>query len=145
MVWTPNKNLYSKHNIVVHDLSNVEILTLLPDEMEATVSCVGEKDRKHTLPKRAILTLNMHCSLVSERFSIDKMSFRMLSDFDSPNSPNFTLIVQADPEILATRISLPLENITDIDKMNLETLLQNNANFRKELLREPRGKDSGLY
>jgi hypothetical protein len=120
-------------NIVVHDLSNVEILTLLPDEMEATVSCVGEKDSKHTLPKRAILTLNMHCSLVSERFSIDKVSFRTLSDFDSPNSPNFTLIVQADPEILATRISLPLENITDIDKMNLETLLQNNAKWGNDI------------
>ena len=54
--------------------------------MNATLKCDNAKEEFILLPSRAILTLELHCSMETESFFIDKLNYRQLSEVNPPNS-----------------------------------------------------------
>ena len=65
---------------VIHDLTNSQILIYLEKDKNATLACDGEKDAAVGLPRKAMLTLNVHCSLIADSFIISTLSYRHLKE-----------------------------------------------------------------
>ena len=54
--------------------------------MNATLKCDHTKEEVILLPSRAILTLELHCSVETEMFFIDKLNYRQLREVNPPSS-----------------------------------------------------------
>ena len=65
---------------MIHDLTNSQILIYLEKDKNATLACDGEEDTAVSLPRKAMLTLSVHCSLRADSFNISKLSYRHLKE-----------------------------------------------------------------
>jgi len=66
------------NNVVVHDITNTEILLIFDRPQNATLFCEFQRERVVTLTLRQLITLNVKCSLKGLRFEISKMSYRQM-------------------------------------------------------------------
>ena len=90
---------------VVHDLTNTEIMLLLPKQTEATISCDGSKSVNIDLPMRAILNLDLGCELRADIFQIDRISFRHLASKDSRVDSKVNFKITADISKIAGKLN----------------------------------------
>ena len=67
-------------NKVVHDITNTEILISLPEPQNVTLMCGKSSTRHITLPKTALVHLDLNCNLENPEFSISKLSFRHMDE-----------------------------------------------------------------
>ena len=74
------KNCKTWATEVIHDLTNSQISIYLENDMDATLACDEEKYTAVSLPRRAMLTLNVHCSLTADSFMMSKLSYRHLKE-----------------------------------------------------------------
>ena len=72
-------------NIVVHDLTNTELIIVQNNQSTATLDCVGEQPTSVVFPNSAIIKLSTDCSLSRRRFNIDRISFAKF-EWDMSNS-----------------------------------------------------------
>ena len=118
---------------VIHDLTNSQILIYLENYKNATLACDGEKDTAVSLPKKAMLTLNVHCSLTAESFGISKLSYRHLKEVSNDlryENIQFNLEHKAlDRDTLA---DLAITSWIKT-RMNVDKLLENNNKFKNSL------------
>ena len=63
-------------NLVVHDLTNTEIMVIQPTPTSATLECPNSSAARSVMvPASAIIRISTECSLSSKRYRIDKLSF----------------------------------------------------------------------
>ena len=129
---------------VVHDLTNTEIMLLLPEETEATISCDGSKSVSTNLPMRAILNLDLGCELRADSFQIDRISFRHLASKDSTLDRKVNFKITADISKIAGKLNLHIHNITDENRPDLDNLMRNNKDIKQDL-REHMSRSSSLW
>ena len=127
---------------VAHDITNTEIMILLPKESQAKISCDDGNTSTVTLPIRAIISLSMHCDLYSESFHISKISFRHLADHKSQTSDGVKFEVLVDMKALSTKIKLPLAEIDESEEENLENLIRNNKKINNDIKNQRAHSDS---
>jgi len=65
-------------DIVVHDITNTQILMIFQTPHNATLSCDFQPDQVIALKLRQLATLNVKCSLQGHHFTISKMSYRQM-------------------------------------------------------------------
>ena len=129
---------------VVHDLTNTEIMLLLPQETEATISCDGSKSVSTKLPMRAILNLDLGCELRADSFQIDRISFRHLASKESSLDSKVNFKITADISKIAGKLNLHIHNITDENRPDLDNLMRNNKDIKQDL-REHMSRSSSLW
>ena len=117
--------------IVVHDLTNTEILMILPPNQTAVLACLGEKEKQVYLPSSGICKLNTKCSLVSNLFRIEAYSFNKFT-VESDSGFKFEVLAQSDVQafrpVTQDQIKRLAKNSSDlIDlafKLNNETVAE---------------------
>ena len=62
-------------NIVAHDLTNSEILLIVPPNRTAMLTCKARDPVSVRLPTAGICKLSTSCSLISNSFKIDSFAF----------------------------------------------------------------------
>ena len=67
---------------VIHDITNSEIMISLQKSVNATLECDNRQKEKIELPAKAMLTIDIHCSLEAETFFIGKLSYRQLKEIE---------------------------------------------------------------
>ena len=129
-------------NIVAHDLTDSEILLIVPPNKTATLTCKDREPVSVRLPTAGICKLSTSCSLVSEFFKIDSFAFNRhirdeVADID------FEVLTQTDASAF---MPVTQEQISDLNqtsrdaielafKLNNETIdelakFQNNSRHR---------------
>ena len=69
----------------VHDITNSKILISLRNETN-TLSCDNVDTQIIILPRKAMITLGIHCQLQTLTFLISKLSYRHLRELDSEST-----------------------------------------------------------
>ena len=72
------KNCDAWADEVIHDLTNSRLLVILKNPMNATLSCDENPDTTVLIPMSVVMTLNIHCSLQNDRFTVSKLSYRRM-------------------------------------------------------------------
>ena len=80
-------------NVVVHDLTNTELIIVQANQTTATLECVGEQPTSVVIPNSAIIKLSTDYSLYSKRFTIDRISFPKF-EWDTQMSVKFSIEVE---------------------------------------------------
>ena len=115
----------------VHDISNSQIMIVLESEMNATLSCDESKSQTVVLPRRAMLTLNIHCELDTVNFHISKLSYRQLREVEYDHESvkvNFDLEHEA---VNSEKISnLDIHDILNETMDNVNILIERNKNMK---------------
>ena len=127
---------------VAHDITNTVIMILLPRESQAKISCHDGKTSTVKLPIRAIISLSMHCDLISESFHISKISFRHLAEHKSQTSDGAKFKVLVDMKALSNKIKLPLASIDESEEENLENIIRNNKQINYDIKNQRAHSDS---
>ena len=83
-------------NVVVHDLTNTELIIVQANETTATLECVGEQPTSVVIPNSAIIKLSTDCSLHNKRFNIDRISFAKF-EWDTQMTVKFSIEVERSP------------------------------------------------
>ena len=65
-------------NIVVHDITNTKIIVQTPTNNDAMIFCDNKAKQNIHIPAAALVTLPIHCQLVTESFVVERLSFRHL-------------------------------------------------------------------
>ena len=119
-------------DIIVHDVSNSQILISGKESQNATLSCNNKIDHI-TIPNSAILTLPVSCSLHSPRFQVGKLSFAHLADINRSlkKSGNQDLTFETDLFKIAhdNKLNVTEKNAT----INLAELKKENELFSEKL------------
>jgi hypothetical protein len=76
--------------LVIHDLSNTEIMILSDEKQNVTLDCKGKRSQQITLPRTGIFNLNGKCRLQNENFTIGMLNYHRFtgavsSDFEIQN------------------------------------------------------------
>ena len=129
-------------NIVAHDLTNSEILMILPPNQTATLTCKDRDPVTVRLPAAGICKLSTSCSLISDLFMIDSFAFNRHIR-DEVADIQFEVLAQNDASVFKP---VTQDQITDLNetakgtielamRLNNETILelekyQNNSRHR---------------
>ena len=119
-------------NLIVHDVTNTQILISSKEIINATLTCNFRKDRI-SIPQSAILTLPASCSLSAARFTVGKLSFAHLADIsvELKKSGNQDLKFEENYFQIAETNEL---NVTEKNAtINLADLKKENIEFSKKL------------
>ena len=63
-------------DMIVHDITNSQILISGKEIINATLSCDKQSDQT-TIPNSAILTLPVTCTLTASRFTVSKLRYQL--------------------------------------------------------------------
>ena len=66
-------------DLVIHDLTNTQIMVRFHEKQSAKLTCDGQKDGHFDIPKAAILTIPLDCDLVSSRFHVARLNYANLA------------------------------------------------------------------
>lgn len=118
----------------VHDISNTEIMIMLNNSITASVSCDGMKTQRVVLPTKAVITLNLHCSLNTDSFSIAKVNYRQLRELDFTEQ-NSKISFDLEHKALAAEMT---ENIASHafskeNRNDIDSLIKKNERFQDSL------------
>ena len=83
------------HQVTVHDLTNTEIMIISHKNSTAILSCLGMEGRSITVPQAGICYLDTKCSLRSDTFRIDDVSFNKYY-IDNAISLDFKVLSETD-------------------------------------------------
>lgn len=119
-------------DLIVHDITNSQILISGKEIINATLSCQEQSDQI-SIPYSAILTLPISCTLASQRFTVSKLSFAHLADINSK------LVTSGKQDL---KFETHIFNIAQLEKLNvteknatinLAELKKENEKFAKKL------------
>ena len=114
---------------VAHDISNTEIMVLLPNSSNATVKCDDGSVSQLRLPIRSIITLNLHCELKCDTFMIRKVSFRHMGQAITNLTMNQKITILKSRELIASQLNINLQKIEPKHKQKLTNLMRNNVHL----------------
>lgn len=121
-------------DIVVHDITNSQILIILQNETRATLKCDEKKPEFATLPKRAVLNLDVHCQLETDSFLVSKLSYRHLRDLEYEEESS---VINLELEHSALHVDktadLAISNIMKGHSGNITELIKRNELIRKQI------------
>jgi hypothetical protein len=116
-----------KHTLV-HDLSNSKILFTLPNSTKAILDCTNKKAVTVDIPERVVATLNIHCSLKSDRFIVSKLTFRHMMEATQTNSfADFK--ISSEKDLLFSDPKYDFNQMVRRTNESLESMITENENF----------------
>ena len=106
--------------VTVHDLTNTEIMIISQKNSTATLSCLGMEDRSIYVPQAGICYLDTKCSLRSDSFRIDDLSFNKYY-IDNSIALDFKVLSETDMSAFrpVTQIQIKQMNLTASNLINL--------------------------
>ena len=119
-------------NIAVHDITNSKIIVQIPTNNEATIFCDNKAKQNIHIPAAALVTLPIHCQLVTESFIVERLSFRHLFSHET-NELEEELDLQVKKAILTASPAKVIDNFMETMGESLEKLKLDNENLGKDI------------
>ena len=129
---------------VAHDLTNTEIMILLPERLNVTITCEGGKPEQAELPIRGIISLDLGCSLHASSFHIDQITFRHMASEKSNVDSKVNFKIVEDVNQIAGKLNLQIHDFTDVNRPDIDNLMRNNKDIKEEI-RDQRSRSQSLW
>ena len=126
--------------IVVHDITNTKIIVQTPKSNDATISCDRKQNQIMHIPAVALVTLPIHCQLVTDSFVVSRLSFRHLFSHES-NDIEDDVDLHVEEAILTASPAKVIDNFMQSMGDSLEQLKLDNENLGKDIHSQKVGYD----
>ena len=118
---------------VAHDITNSDILIISDTTENATLSCDNQPDRLISIPSRAIMTLDISCSLASTNYTISKLSYRHLRQTKSDIATHITFDVTEEARLLKPDLKVTIHKLVDDTRNDVEGLIAQNRAIKEKI------------
>ena len=94
---------------MVHDITKSKIIVQTPTNNDATIYCDNRQKQTIHIPAAALVTLPIHCQLVTDSFVVERLSFRHLFSHET-NEVQEELDLQVEKAILTASPAKIVDN-----------------------------------
>ena len=120
-------------DILVHDITNSDIILIMKEELNATLTCKGKDAEQIGLPRKAIMTLSLNCDLTTDKFQIHRLSYRHLHDTEQVMYESIKFDITQHQRILKADKALSIHETLDKTRLQIAKLLKSNEDFRAKV------------
>ena len=118
---------------MVHDITNSDILIISDETEKATIRCDNQPAREINIPKRAIMMLDISCTLEASSYEIGKISFRHLREVRNTIDIDIDFNLDDEIRLLKTDKKVAIHHLVDKAALDIKDLMRQNEKMKERI------------